>query len=920
MAVVEPLERSAELEQLAELLDSAERGHGRACAIEGSSGVGKTCLLDYCADAAETLGMFTLRARGSELTQGHPFAVVRALFEGTLIRADYDTRGRLMRGPAVLAEPVFGLGVASDEFSVIHGLYWLTVNLAENRPVAILVDDIHWFDDSSLRFLAYLAERIDDLAVALVFAIRSGDPGAESQLVNELWDTTSGPPIRPSELSDGAVRKLLAGLLPGPNVDASVVRSVVHETGGNPFLVLAVADAMSRGEDAEVATPEAVRRQIAGRLGRLTPAARTLAEAASVLGDDAAMRDVIHLAGLRPDHGVAAAEELVARHLFATSDPIMFVHRVIRMAVYSTLEPSARLTLHERSAKLLAANRAQPEVVAEHLLRSGPADPPWAVAALHEAGRAAARKGAPNAAARYMRHAVEVADFEQLPPALLIDLGLAEAAAGEPISLDRFEQALDLVSEPEERADALYSLGQTLYRFGRYGEAGLAFRRGAHLFESGEQQVRMRFEGSAWSAESHYTPARHGPVSIAKGDGPGDRAIMAVQALQESLTTPPAARAAELANRALGDGALLAEQTSQGPSVNLATLALLHCGRVIDAQTAADATVRDARERGARHAHAEALLVRSLIGYARGHIIDAAADAEAAMDGMRLMSHAHAQTAVATLVHCMIDRGELDEAAKLIEHPDTRVSLPEGFGIQAYVRVARGRVHYLQKDIGAARDDLDAAEDALHDFSATNPAMLPWRSLAGLIAHAAGDEAKAHRLIHEEVRLARLFDVPIALGIALRRQALTEAKEQAPRTFREAVRVLETTEAKLEFARAHAGLGRALRRVGERVDARTHLGIALDLAHRCGATALEAEIRADLTAAGARTRRPAVTGVESLTPTELRVAQLAAQGLSNREIAEQMFVSRSTVAWHVRNVYRKLQVDSRDQLKVPIDD
>jgi DNA-binding NarL/FixJ family response regulator len=133
--------------------------------------------------------------------------------------------------------------------------------------------------------------------------------------------------------------------------------------------------------------------------------------------------------------------------------------------------------------------------------------------------------------------------------------------------------------------------------------------------------------------------------------------------------------------------------------------------------------------------------------------------------------------------------------------------------------------------------------------------------------HAAGDENRAHRLIHEEVRLARLFDVPIALGIALRRQALTESKEQAPRTFREAVRVLEMTEAKLEFARAHADLGRALRRVGQRV-----------------------------------------------------VAQLAAQGLSNREIAEQMFVSRSTVAWHVRNVYRQLQVDSRDQLKVPIDD
>jgi len=198
--------------------------------------------------------------------------------------------------------------------------------------------------------------------------------------------------------------------------------------------------------------------------------------------------------------------------------------------------------------------------------------------------------------------------------------------------------------------------------------------------------------------------------------------------------------------------------------------------------------------------------------------------------------------------------------------------------------------------------------------------MLPWRSLAGLIAHASGDEVRANHLIHEEVRLARLFDVPIALGIALRRQAMTEAKNQAPDTFREEVRVLESTEAKLELARAHAGLGRALRRAGERVEARSHLGISLDLAHTCGAAALETEIRADLMAAGARPRRPAVTGVESLTPTELRVAQLVAQDLSNREVAEQMFVSRSTIAWHVRNIYRKLQVESRDLLKLHIDD
>ena len=132
--------------------------------------------------------------------------------------------------------------------------------------------------------------------------------------------------------------------------------------------------------------------------------------------------------------------------------------------------------------------------------------------------------------------------------------------------------------------------------------------------------------------------------------------------------------------------------------------------------------------------------------------------------------------------------------------------------------------------------------------------------------------------------------------------------------------MLQSTEASLELARAHASLGRGLRRAGQRVEARAQLGIGLDLAHRCGATGVEADIREELTAAGGRPRRSALTGVGSLTPTELRVAQLAAQGISNSGIAEQTFVSRNTVAWHLRNIYRKLAIESREQLLSLIND
>ena len=815
------------------------------------------------------------------------------------------------------------LGEASDEFAVIHGLYWLTLNLAEQRPMAILVDDVPWADDFSLRFLAYLAERLDDVPVALVVAIRSGDPGAESQLVGYLWEAASSPPIRPAEFSESAVAELLADALPGHEVDADLVQTVLRDTGGNPLLVVSVADVIGAGEATELTTPESVRRHIARRLARLNPSARKFAKAASVLGDDAAFGDVVRLADLQPDQGLAAVEQLIAADVLASVDPIVFAHGLVRTAIYRVLTPEERSAFHARSARLFAAGRTQPEVVAEHLLRSGPTHDPWALAVLHEAGRAVARKGAPAAAVRYLQRAVEGADPTAVPARVLIDLGLAEAAAGEPTSLDRFEHALDLVSEPRERADALYSLGQTLYRFGRYSEAGVAFRRGAQLFATGDRQARLGFEGAAWAAEYHLEPANPGPLSAiggdGRGDGPGDRALLAFQALSEAMTSPPAGPAGDLALRALGDGALLAEQTAEGPCVNLATLALLFAGRLVEAHESADATVRDARVRGGLLAFAEASLVRAQVLYLRGRVTDASVDAQVAWDAMKCRGHAHAHTALGTLVHCMIERGELDDAVNLLGQATELVGPPEPPAISAYLYAVQGRLHLKRRDIDAARRDLQRAEDAMRGYGAVNPAASPWRSLAGVIAHLSGDDAGGRELIDDEIRLARLFDTPISLGIALRRRALTETGDRALDTLRSAISVLETTEARLELARAHAGLGRGLRRAGQRVRARRELGIGLDLAYRCGAAGLEAEILEELAAAGARPRRPAITGVDSLTSTERRVAELAAEGLSNSEIAELLFVSRNTIAWHLRNTYRKLQIESREQIKLRIE-
>jgi DNA-binding CsgD family transcriptional regulator len=195
-----------------------------------------------------------------------------------------------------------------------------------------------------------------------------------------------------------------------------------------------------------------------------------------------------------------------------------------------------------------------------------------------------------------------------------------------------------------------------------------------------------------------------------------------------------------------------------------------------------------------------------------------------------------------------------------------------------------------------------------------NPGLIAWRaSLAPALA-AAGGREEALSLAREEVALARAFEVPRELGMALRASGLVEGGETGIELLQEAVGVLETTPAELEHARALSDLGAALRRAGRRSDARDPLRAGLDLAGRCGANALVDRAHSELVAAGARPRRMVVSGAEALTASERRVAELASEGLTNREIAQTLFVTEKTVESHLGHAYRKLDISARSQL------
>jgi DNA-binding NarL/FixJ family response regulator len=227
---------------------------------------------------------------------------------------------------------------------------------------------------------------------------------------------------------------------------------------------------------------------------------------------------------------------------------------------------------------------------------------------------------------------------------------------------------------------------------------------------------------------------------------------------------------------------------------------------------------------------------------------------------------------------------------------------------------ARGRLHCAQGKIQEGLEDFLACGRRLDARGIRHPGLIPWRSHAALALHQLGDQHEARRLVDSEIAAACRFHAQRALGIALRAAGLVQDGARGLELLHEAVTVLAASPARLEHARALTDLGAALRRANHRAQARQPLRLGLDLAHHCGATTLVKRAHDELTATGARPRRPRLIGPAALTPSEGRIARMAAEGLSNRDIAQTLFITEKTVEAHLCNAYRKLHITRRAEL------
>jgi DNA-binding CsgD family transcriptional regulator len=920
------IEREPELERLDAALAAARAGRGGALVIEGPPGIGKTTLLDAVRERATAADTRLLTTSAAELENDLGFSVVRALFDPVLASVPRDERELLLTGAAQLATGPLGLSpdAAPVELgSAVHGIYWLCANLADRGPLVIAVDDLHWADEPSLLFLSYLSRRVAELPILICTTTRPmGSEPAERFLSAIAAAPTEV--LRLSPLSADGVARLVREEL-GTEPDAAFTAACADVSGGNPFLLTAALVAI-RQDGIEPTAAEADRldelraetlpRSLLTRIARLGPEARQVATAIAVLGLDTELRHVVRLSGLDTDTVAGAIAGLRREGILTTMDGRLdFAHPLIRTTVYTDVAEPERGLAHLSAARFLDVE-GERERVASHLLSAERNADNWVVGRLRDAAAAALAGGAPASAALMLERALNEPAAEDERPAIDLDLGRAHLRSGHvPEAREALERALSAIEEPEERAPVALELGRVLRLAGRPAEAVAVLDQALKVLPDGHHDEEMLFEAEIATASHIGLPAKEwvdrlaAVVERADGASLPDRMIRGLYAYVAASTGTRSSGEVER----LALSAMQADTTDPALHLQMAGSSLAMSGSYAAGLTTLDQALEATRDLGDAGQFGFISLTRSWVAHRAGRVRESEADARAglsvAVDGLMDLSYA-----VASLAVPLIERGAVDEAVALLAEHGLEEVVELDTAPAASLFGARGRLRRL---IGRPRDaiaDIERCRDVVVQLGFISPAFVEWRHDLALAHVGVGEVDLAREVAAEDLAQSRAFGAPREVGMALRSSGIAEGGTRGLELLAESVEVLSGPETPLDHAKSLVELGAALRRASKRSDARDHLLKGLDGASRCGSLAVVGRARDELTAAGARPRRERLSGPDSLTASELRVAKLAADGRSNPEIAQALFVTRRTVEVHLTHAYRKLGIESRDQL------
>ncbi|GAA3827217.1 helix-turn-helix transcriptional regulator [Nocardioides panacisoli] len=918
-AVVDLLERDAALARVDELAGAARAGEGQALAIVAPAGVGKTSLLAAIRDRLVARGHLVLSASGTDRERSLPHATTRSLLEPAL--TDPGLRADVLRDAAVPAAAILGGAAAPGPLQ--HSLYWTVANLAAHGPLALLVDDAHECDDASIDFLGYLARRVTDLPVIIVAALRPAAQVAWSPALEALHRDVGELQLPP--LTDGAAAVLLGRLMNGP-VSRGFIETCVRATGGNPFYLTELArDLERRGIDpsgdqlphADTIAPPAIVRSVLLQMAVLAPAAPRLAHACAVLGDGCRLDHAAQLAEVPIDEAATAADALVASGVLVDdAGGLRLAHPILRASVLGDVGRHERARWHARAAAVLRSRGAPVGVVATHLKATEPAGDPETADLLLQAGEQALGAGSPHAAVALLRRARD----EPPSPAAVGDvefrLGVAEAQVGDLAAIEHLVTGIRLADDPDTATERALLFAELARKASLVPLAVDAL----DTVLASTRSTRLR----SLAAADRYWIGRTSTTTYARVRGQRgdlDRAlahpdaevsrVAACHLATEAAVAGPLTDLHRYLDLALAPPGLLAHISIDSAALAGALFALTVGERHADHDALTTEVLEKAGRTGNWVAHVLATIYRGIELPRLGQVGAAATEVS---DAMALATEAGWPMGSAELpavqVAARLWIGDVAGAADVVADVPFDLANPTTVPV-AMLLHTRGEVALRRHDPRAALGDATAAGACLEQLAVRNPAITAWRRTASAALRVLGEQRRATELAEEELGLARSMSGPAVQAGSLRALAALVPGPEAVELLAEADGLVAGGPALLERALVAYELGAALRRTGRPTDARRHLAAALDLADRCGGTALAASAREEIALAGGRPRRTRVTGVAALTPAESRVVRLAAKGTTNTVIAQTLFVSRKTVEKQLASAYGKLGISSR---------